>query len=318
MTEQNQQSSLLGKIAAYTEILAKDPKSTIFVSLGESYRKMGMLDDARQVIEKGLTLFPDFSPAHIVLGRILCQQGEYAESEVAFQKALDFDSESLAALVGFSRLLILLGREEHARELLLKARPLSPADPIINKLLLSLPEESLDSEDQVTAVTEEEVPVAEEISEERSEKPLLASSTLAELYLKQGLSQQALDIYHQLSAEDPNNLVLRRKIRDLEDSRLTTKTESEPGGVSPDENIPETEIPTTGDAGDDVLETSEHDVSVEQESVSTDSCEKLPVGVMSEPQKTADSMENDRSVDEKILTALNQWLDNIAQRRGDV
>ncbi len=33
MTEQNQQSLLLGKIAAYTEILVKDPNSTIFVSL---------------------------------------------------------------------------------------------------------------------------------------------------------------------------------------------------------------------------------------------------------------------------------------------
>ncbi|MCK4691027.1 MAG: tetratricopeptide repeat protein, partial [Desulfuromonadales bacterium] len=295
MTEQNQQSSLLGKIAAYTEILARDPKSTIFVSLGESYRKMGMLDDARQVIEKGLTLFPDFSPAHIVLGRILCQQGEYVESEAAFQKALDSDNESLAALVGFSRLLILLGRAEHARELLLKARPLSPADPIINKLLLSLPEESLNTEDQVAVVTEEQVPTTEEISEESSEKPLLASSTLAELYLKQGLSQQALDMYHQLSAEDPNNLVLRRKIRDLEDSQLTTEAESEQGGVSPDENIPGTEIPTAGAAGDDTLETSEPDVSSEQESVSADSCETLPAGVMAESQKTADSMENDRS-----------------------
>ena len=67
MTEQNQQSSLLGKVAAYTEILAKDPDSTIFVSLSEAYRKMGMLDEAKDVAERGLKKNPQFSPAYIVL-----------------------------------------------------------------------------------------------------------------------------------------------------------------------------------------------------------------------------------------------------------
>ena len=76
MTEQNQQSSLLGNIAAYTEILAKDPNSTIFVSLSEAYRKMGMLDDARDVIKRGLINNPEYAPAHIDLARILCQQGD--------------------------------------------------------------------------------------------------------------------------------------------------------------------------------------------------------------------------------------------------
>jgi len=93
MTDQYQQSLLLGKIAAYTEILVKDYNSTIFVSLAETYRKLGMFDDARQIISKGLTLHPDFSPAYIVLARTLCQLEDYSGSVTAFEQALEFDDE---------------------------------------------------------------------------------------------------------------------------------------------------------------------------------------------------------------------------------
>ena len=144
MTDQNKQSLLLGKIAAYTEILVKDPSSTIFVSLAETYRKMGMLEDARQIIEKGLSVHPDFGPAQIVLGRVLCQLDDFDGSVAAFERALELDQDSLAALVGYARVQILLGNEVAARQLLLRARKLSPADPVINKLLLSLPEAASD------------------------------------------------------------------------------------------------------------------------------------------------------------------------------
>jgi len=88
MIDQNQQSLLLGKIAAYTEILVKDPSSTIFISLAETYRKMGMFDDARQIITKGLDLHSDVSPAYIVLARILCQLEDFDGSVVAFDTLL--------------------------------------------------------------------------------------------------------------------------------------------------------------------------------------------------------------------------------------
>lgn len=301
MTELNQQNSLLGKIAAYTEIMAKDPKSTIFVSLSEAYRKMGMLDDARQVIEQGLEAHSDFSPAHIVLARILCQQGEYAGSEAAFKNALEFDAESLAALVGYARLKILLGQETRARELLVRARTLSPADPVINKLLLSLPEES------AVETVSEQVPSPPEVSDEDSQPeddsraevsdpPPLASSTLADLYLKQGQTQQALDIYRQLSAEEPDNLFFRRKIKELEDGVGEVESVQE---VSVDTQSPGLDIETA------TLEESSPDVAVQEETFLQDvECESK-VG------------RRDQS-DEKVITTLNRWLDSIQQRREDV
>ncbi len=324
MSEQAPQSSLLGKIAAYTEILAKDPKSTIFVSLGEAYRKMGMLDDARLVVEKGLESNADFSPAHIVLARTLCQQGEYSLSETAFQDALKSDSESLAALVGYARLCILLGQEERARELLLEARNLSPADPVINKLLLSLPEEfpedAGEAEDAGEDIVEEEATempeeflqdeVEEDVdssitSEEEVDTPVLVSSTLADLYLKQGLTAQALDVYRQLSAEEPDNLLFRRKIRDLE--------EDFPGLARKQEDV-DTEIqeePDSDELVDAIVEESSSDETSEEPVSLSEEEEIMQVSEFTAERNSSDS-------DGQVLSTLNRWLDSIQQRREDV
>ena len=292
MTEQNLRSSLLGKIAAYTEILAKDQKSTIFVSLGEAYRKIGMLSDARHVIEKGIKQHPDSSPAYVVLARALCQQGNYQESATAFEKALSLDKESLAALVGYSRLNILMGNDAKARELLLTGRQLSPADPVINKLLLSLPVESVTIEEDEHA---QEEPV-------EAGQPPFASATLAELYLKQGLEKQALDIYRQLAVKDPNNLVLRRQIRDLEERVSGEDTNEGPEKIVPEDK----ETEDLGSGTEIISETVEEQQTLADIQISGKSA-KL---VEPEPTVIAD--------DGYILDRLNRWLNSIQQRRSDV
>lgn len=271
MNEHNQQSLLLGKIAAYTEILVKDPSSTIFVSLAETYRKMGMLEDARQIISKGLNLHSEFSPAYIVLARVLCQMEDFAGSNAAFEKALDFDPESLAALVGYARVQILLGEDGAARELLLRARQLSPADPVINKLLLTLPEET----EIVAAETDNLVEQSEAVADPSAS---LLSPTLADLYLKQGLTEKGLELYQQLSAQNPDDLTLRRKVKELETQLLDEKQAVVDGSVVPadqDEDIsPQADESVVISAGD--------------------------------------------AVAEPALAVLNQWLANIQQRRGNV
>ncbi len=170
------------------------------MSLAETYRKMGMFDDARQIISKGLELHPDFAPAHIVMARVLCQVDDYTGSEEFFERALELDPDSLAAFVGFARVKILLGKEDEARVLLLKAREQSPADPVINKLLLTLPQEP-------------EPVVETQIDSTGSGKVPLVSVTLAELYLRQGLKDEALKVYRDLLVDSPDDLDLRRKLK---------------------------------------------------------------------------------------------------------
>jgi len=279
MTDQNRQSLLLGKIAAYTEILVKDSNSTIFVSLAETYRKMGMFDDARQIISKGLTLHPDFSPAYIVLARILCQLEDYFGSVAAFEKALDFDAESLAALVGYARVQILLGDEESARKLLLKARSLSPADPVINKLLLSLPDVS----DHNHEMKDQDIDCKEETLDNSTS---LVSSTLADLYLAQGLSEKALELYQRLSVKNPDNLSLRRRVKELE------KQLKEEDDVVLEKG--------DGDPVDDIIPS-----------------DRFPKVSGAEIQQSVEPAK-DATVTETAIETLDRWLSNIRRRRGNV
>ncbi len=291
MIEQNQQSLLLGKIAAYTEILVKDPSSTIFISLAETYRKMGMFDDARQIISKGLDLHPDVSAAYIVLARILCQLEDFDGSVAAFEQALEFDQDNLAALVGYARVQILLGDEEAARQLLLSARSLSPADPVINKLLLSLPDEE-DSKD------EEPIALVEQSAESVEKTSPLVSSTLAELYLVQGLTAKALDLFQRLSIQNPDDLSFRRRVKELESQLLEEGQHGNEGS-------------------DGVVSELQENLS----SVPEDSVEEVGVAVQSQPELETEVIVPDSQEslsDDPVLSTLNRWLSNIQQRRENV
>ena len=285
----DQQTSLLGKVAAYTEILIKDPNSTIFVSLAEIYRKMGLFDDACQILNNGLEKHPDSAPAYIILGRIQCQQGDYALSSSSFEKALELDSESLAALVGYARVKILLEHYDKAREILLRARQLSPADSVINKLILSLPEVEETKEDI------EEVSVAEE---HISSSPVpLISATIADLHLKQGMHQEALAMYRELQEKDPDNLEIRRKIRELEKS---ADKNSDPGSSL---EAAEPVLSDISDAGNDSInELPEQVLSTDKEEIS------LKFGATEKPEFDGDS----------VVAELHRWLVNIAKRRENV
>jgi len=264
MMEHNQQSLLLGKIAAYTEILVKDPSSTIFVSLAETYRRMGMYEDARQIVSKGMTLHNDFSPAFIVLARILCQLDDYSASIDAFDRALTIDPDNLAALVGSARVHILLEENTVARELLLKARNLTPADPIINKLILSL----------AKSADTEILPDNDAIE--------LASPTLAELYLAQGLTDKSLQIYQKLSIQNPDDLSYRRKVKELSEKLGNSTNTSADIDIASTSPIDDAGVPAVVEEETFVFETD-----AERE-------------------------------DDPVLGVLNRWLNNIMLGRGNV
>ncbi len=361
MIEHNQQSALLGKIAAYTELLVNDPRSTIFVSLAETYRKLGLFEDARDIITRGLELHPDSGPAHVVLARIECQLDNYEASCAGFERALILDPNSLAALVGYARVKLLLQRPDEARELLLHARNLSPADPVINKMLLGLPGslEIKDEPQQAAEVTESA----------KKNLTSLASTTLADLYLVQGLTDKALALYRQLLSRNPDDLDLRRKIKELEgreeqestpaektsdaDSVLTESpqaetdeypeegTEQEPvvdrniDAELDSENGMDSEI-SCSDPQSEVIRSDFDDQAVFEQTIESEHGQSFidseaeagaeqeveqEVGYMNEPENQPSIDTESHKISEsttEIIAILNQWLDNIRQRREHV
>jgi tetratricopeptide (TPR) repeat protein len=199
--------SLLGKIAGYIEILAKDPRSTVFVSLAESYRQMGLLDEARDVATRGVQTLPSFSPGYAILGRIHFQLGNVDAAVAAFERALLIDPENLMSLKGLARVRMLQGRAAEALKLVRRAVDIKPDDTVAQKMLSALGAQ----------------PPTPEVSSTARPAPAIAHShadpistpTIAEIYIRQGFLGRAMKVYRDLLQADPHNEEIRQKLVDL-------------------------------------------------------------------------------------------------------
>lgn len=200
-------TSLLGKIAGYTEILSKDPRSTIFVQLSETYRQMGMLDDALEIALKGVQTHPTFAPGYTALGRIQVQQGARDKAASAFEKAVELDEQNLAALKGLASLRLQNGDNEQARVLLLRVADLKPDDEGVQNTLKRLTANS-----SVPISAGKTPPVQNSNPSPPKTGAPISTPTIAEIYIKQGFPKRALKVYRDLLEADPHNEVIRQKL----------------------------------------------------------------------------------------------------------
>lgn len=116
------------EIAKLEALYSANPEGRIFTHLAEAYRKAGEVGRARELVERGLERHPEYSSAHVVLGRILLDQGDLSAAEDAFGHVLELDPENRVALRSLAEIAATSGRLADAasyyRELLL----LDPAD----------------------------------------------------------------------------------------------------------------------------------------------------------------------------------------------
>jgi tetratricopeptide (TPR) repeat protein len=282
----NQSSfSLLGKIASYTEILAKDPHSTVFVSLSEAYRQVGLLDDALEVAQKGTTVLPGFGPGYTAMGRILAQQGKLEEAALAFEKALSLDQDSLAALKGLAKVRIKLGEKSHARRLLLRAAALEPADDTVRQWLDRLGPELVQPPPSSAQPELEKEPLPPPQRETGvADNDPISTATIAEIYVRQGFLKRAAKIYRDLLQVNPHNEGIREKLVALK--RRILAEEENPGKTSaPDVLHGETPPAEIGN-------------------------------IASQPAEPLSKVEPVKN--SEILAALEGWLDSIERRREHV
>ena len=77
--------------------LKTDPKSRLFYPLAEELRKIGLCDDAEQVLRTGLTYHPSYLSAWVSLGRVSREQGKSDDAIEALSKALQLDPGNVVA-----------------------------------------------------------------------------------------------------------------------------------------------------------------------------------------------------------------------------
>ncbi len=253
MSQSSPDGSLLAQIANYTEILAKKPNSTIFVSLAEAYRRMGLLDEAYNVASKGIRALPKYGPGYTVLGRVYAQRGDGFAAAASFEKALRFEPESLPAFKGLVKVLLADGEKQQALEVVEKAVQIHPEDPALQKVLASFRSSASQAVTPVAAEAPEMAETAEVVetaetppaepppAAARSRRPVslrpqvetidpITTATIADIYIRQGFPQRALKVYRDLLKADPHNVEIREKLVALK-LELEAQAETE---VSPE------------------------------------------------------------------------------------
>lgn len=293
--------SLLGKIAAYTEILAKDPRSTVFVPLSETYRQMGMLDDALQIARQGVAALPRYCPGHISLGRILAQRGDLSRAIVAFEAALEIERDNLTAIKGLAKVRMLNSQPDEALQILLRGATINPGDEGVRKMLASLGPVHSRGAVVPEASLPEEPPL-----EKTAEGEPIATSTIAEIYVRQGLLKRAMKVYRDLLKVDPHNQDLRAKLVELKDRVEAQESQGlAAGDYSPAPPVPQAPQPSVA-AEPAPAAGAPAPKAVFQEPT-------LPAAAA--PVTAVAPRETRTDIHQRIL---NRWLEAIARRRKHV
>src|SRR4051812_1873041 len=84
-------------VERYQMIFEKDPKSKVFAPLAEAYRRMGLLNEAIDLAEKGVKTHPHFASGRVALGKCFVQKGEYQKATEHLMIARDLSPENLLA-----------------------------------------------------------------------------------------------------------------------------------------------------------------------------------------------------------------------------
>ncbi|MGE3609399.1 MAG: tetratricopeptide repeat protein [Bacteriovoracaceae bacterium] len=74
MIGKKNQSALLAK---YYNMYKKNPRSKVFAPLAESFRKLGMIDDALKILKEGIKNHPNYPLGYVVLAHCYYDQAKY-------------------------------------------------------------------------------------------------------------------------------------------------------------------------------------------------------------------------------------------------
>lgn len=300
-------------IKKYEEQLAASPDSYCFARLSEVYLKLGLVDDALHTAQKGVArhpayvggqralamayqakgmnsdcvealsrivdAMPDDVAAQKMLGKLLASQGNISNAVKAFRTVLDFSPEDVECRVELAAL---------ERQVAFGADADVSDEEVIEELEIIEELEVLDDEEGAGFCFEEEEQAPSAADAAVSEPAPFATATLAELYIQQGFTDKALEVYRSILADDPANAAAAGRVAELEGCEVKSFAGSEPatGYIEP-----QPELPAAAD--------------------------QLAIPTVPEPNRLAPAASvPSEGISDNALTTLEGWLDNIRRIRS--
>jgi len=271
----NQEHSDNEEIRRFEEQFRLNPDGLVFARLADAYRRAGDPLRALEVLETGIGRHRDYATAHIVRARAYMDLERSGDAEQALLRVLELDGNNLVAMRGLAGLARERGDVADARKWLERISGLDggmadagveprarasdsvsePAEPRPGLEPLPPTEEDWWTPDSDTVDGGSEGPAgawwfedpADDVSSEDGD---LLTRTMAELYEKQGLIEEAAAIYRELLSDHPDDEELRASLDGLE-TRL--EPVSPPRDVDPpteaavpDGTAPKSGAPITG------------------------------------------------------------------------
>lgn len=111
MLGKKNQSALLAK---YFNMYKKNPRSKVFAPLAESFRKLGMLDDAFKILKDGIRNHPNYTLGYIVLAHCYFDQGKFELTYNTLRPIVSQNADNISLQKVFAKSCMNLGYLEEA------------------------------------------------------------------------------------------------------------------------------------------------------------------------------------------------------------
>jgi len=191
----------LKDIEKLKEKFEKDPNSKLFLPLAEEYRKEGMLDEAIEVLQRGIRKHAAYTSARVLLGKIYLEKGMLDEAKTEFESVVKIVPDNLFAY----KKLADIYRNTGEAELAIKAfKSILKLNPMDEEAISSLRDvEAVVYPEQAVAVKEQHGETAPSL-ELRMPEEENVSVAPADISFAEGVSSEVPDAPGEQTEEELN------------------------------------------------------------------------------------------------------------------
>ena len=191
--------TIVGAIRRQEERLARDPASLAFAQLADLYRKAGRTRDAVALCRNGLTRYPHYTTARLILAKALVADGQLAPAQVELDAILETSPKDVPCHRLAAEVHRRLGHIDEAVRHLEAAIALDPSDRESQGLLALLR--------AVGPPAGEATGLARVLSDDT-----FATVTFGTLCLEQGSVEEAAQIFTRILRKNPDHREARDQL----------------------------------------------------------------------------------------------------------
>ena len=122
------------EIRRWSDDLARDPSSLVFLQLGEALRRQGQVEIALKIAMRGLERHPRNADAHDLVARIAVDQRDFARAIEEWEVVLQLSPAHVGAMKGLGYICFQQGRFDDAEQYLSRAAAGGAGNDVSNAL----------------------------------------------------------------------------------------------------------------------------------------------------------------------------------------